>query len=208
MQKTLFAGLVLLGMAAVPAQAGEIGLIFDKEIGAAQAVAAGTNATPGTAGAAGNYSAVSPTGVGVRAAYTLLDLEVAELGIAFTYHPKVQGDLVFNGTNLGTYSDQYAAVGIQADWKFIINLHAGLDMRQEKLVTTVGNVTDSTTTMRPWVNAGIGFSIPTPVVSPFVRLEVATPMTKQSSNSNPSPDDFRKSMAPSLQVSLYGGIRF
>ena len=208
MKKTFVAGLVLLGLASVPAHAGEVGLIFDKEIGKAQAVAAGANATPGTAGAAGTYAAVSPTGVGIRAAYTLLDLEVAELGLAFTYHPKVQGDLVFNGTNLGTYSNQYASVGIQADWKFLINLHAGMDMRSEKLVTTVGNVTDSTTTLRPWVNAGIGFSLPTPVVSPFVRLEVAAPMSKTTNNSTSTPDDFRKSMAPSLQVSLYGGIRF
>ena len=99
-------------------------------------------------------------------------------------------------------------MGIQADWKFLINLHAGMDMRSEKLVTTVGNVTDSTTTLRPWVNAGIGFSLPTPVVSPFVRLEVAAPMSKTTNNSTSTPDDFRKSMAPSLQVSLYGGIRF
>jgi hypothetical protein len=48
--------------------------------------------------------------------------------------------------------------------------------------------------------------MPTPVVSPFVRLELAVPLT-QSDSSN-SPDDFRKAMAPSLQVALYGGIRF
>ena len=208
MKKTVLAGLVLLGGCALPAKAGEVGLILDKQVGKSQAIAAGANVTAGTGGAAGSYDAVSPTGVGIRAGYTLLDLEVAELGLNMTYHPKVQGDLVFSGTKLGTYSHEYAAVGIQADWKFLLNFSVGVDMRAERLTTSVSNQTDSTTMVRPWAKAGFGFSIPTPVVSPFVRLELAAPMTKESSNSTPTADNFRKSMAPSLQVSLYGGIRF
>ena len=48
--------------------------------------------------------------------------------------------------------------------------------------------------------------MPTPVVSPFVRLEVAVPSLKLRVSA--SGDDFRKAMAPSLQVALYRGIRF
>jgi len=98
------------------------------------------------------------------------------------------------------------AIGVQADWKFLLNLHAGLDMRSEKLSTSTASANDSTTLTRPWVKAGVGYTLPTPVVSPFVRLELAVPLT-QSDSAN-SPDDFRKAMAPSLQVALYGGIRF
>jgi hypothetical protein len=195
MKKTFVTGLVLLGIASVPVQAGELGLILDKQIGKAQAVTAGS------------YDAVSPTGVGVRAGFTFLDLKVAELGLALTYHPKAEGDLIFKGTNIGKYGNEYIAVGVQADWKFLLNLHAGVDMRSEKLTTTsVAGVKDSTTYTRPWVKAGIGFSVPTPVVSPFVRLEVAVPVTKE--DKTVSPDDVRKALAPSLQVALYGGIRF
>ena len=202
MKKTFVAGLMLLGIASVPACAGELGLLLDKQVGQSQAVIAGANGnlTPG------KYDAVSPTGAGVRLGYTLLDLKVAELGLALTYHPKAEGDLVVNGQNIGKYSNEYLAVGVQADWKLILNIHAGVDMRQEKLTSTLAGVKDSTTVTRPWVKAGIGFSVPTPFVSPFVRLEVAVPVTKEDKTT--SSDDFRKSLAPSLQVSLYGGIRF
>jgi hypothetical protein len=196
MNKTFVTGLVLLGIASVPVQAGELGLILDKQIGKAQALTAG-----------GSYDAVSPTGVGVRAGFTFLDLKVAELGLALTYHPKAEGDLIFRGTNIGKFGNEYIAVGVQADWKFLLNLHAGVDMRSEKLTSTsIAGVKDSTTYTRPWVKAGIGFSVPTPVVSPFVRLEVAVPVTKE--DKTVAPDDVRKALAPSLQVALYGGIRF
>jgi hypothetical protein len=76
-------------------------------------------------------------------------------------------------------------------------------MRSEKVSTSATG--DSTTLVRPWVKAGVGYAVPTPV-SPFVRLEVAVPLTKDDSTG--SADDFRKAMAPSLQVGLYGGIRF
>jgi hypothetical protein len=186
-------------MAFVPAQASEFGLLLDKEIGRAETF----NGTD-PALRMGNYDAASPTGVGFRAAYTFLDLKVAELGAAVTYHPKTTDDLTVGGTTIGKYGDQYVAIGVQADWKFLLNLHAGLDMRSEKLTTTTDN--GSTTLVRPWVKAGVGLAVPTPVVSPFVRLEVAVPLTSPDSTS--SPDDLRKSMAPSLQVALYGGIRF
>lgn len=187
-------------MTALPMMAGEVGILLDKQIGKAQAVAAGVAGLP-----SGNYDAVSPTGVGFRVGYSFIDLKVAELGMALTYHPKADGDIAVGGYK-GTYSNQYFAVGVQADWKFLVNLHAGVDMRSEKLTSNIAGVSDSTTVTRPWVKAGLGFSVPTPVVSPFVRLEVAMPVSKEDKTT--SPDDFRKAMAPALQVSLYGGIRF
>lgn len=199
MRNAFAIGVFLCGMAFVPAQASEFGLLLDKEIGRAETF----NGTD-PALRMGNYDAASPTGVGFRAAYTFLDLKVAELGAAVTYHPKTTDDLTVGGTTIGKYGDQYVAIGVQADWKFLLNLHAGLDMRSEKLTTTTDN--GSTTLVRPWVKAGVGLAVPTPVVSPFVRLEVAVPLTSPDSTS--SPDDLRKSMAPSLQVALYGGIRF
>ena len=199
MKKAFAIGVLLLGFAAVPAKASEFGLLLDKEIGRAEAF-------NGSGMANGNYDKSSPSGLGFRAAYTFLDLKVAELGAAVTYHPKSQDDLNVNGYNIGKFGNQYVAIGVQADWKFLLNLHAGLDMRSEKLTTSTSGGSDSTTVTRPWVKAGVGFALPTPAVSPFVRLEVAVPLTN-SDNTN-SPDDFRKAMAPSLQVALYGGIRF
>ena len=205
MKKTFVAGLVLLGMSSLPVSAGEVGLLVDKQVGAAQILAAGNslNATPGS------YAAVSPTGAGVRLGYTLLNLEVLELGVIATYHPSVQGNLKLGGVQLGTYSNQYEALGIQADWTFLLNIHAGVEMRSEKVTANFTSpvvVSASETLTRPWVNAGLGLSLPLPILKPFVRLEVAAPMQKTT---NPlSSTDFVKAMAPSLQVSLYGGIRF
>jgi hypothetical protein len=198
MKKALAVGVVLLGFAMVPARATEFGILLDKSIGRAQSLGTGSAAMP-----AGGYDQSSPTGIGFRAAYTLVDLKVAELGAAITYHPRAEDNLTQGGATYGKLGEQYVAIGVQADWKLLMNLHAGLDMRSEKVSTSATG--DSTTLVRPWVKAGVGFAVPTPV-SPFVRLEVAVPLTKDDSTG--SADDFRKAMAPSLQVGLYGGIRF
>jgi hypothetical protein len=199
MKRAFAIGVLLCGLAVVPARASEFGLLLDKEIGRAEALG-------GSGPLAGSYDKASPTGLGFRAAYTFLNLKVAEFGAAVTYHPKSQDDLTRNGSNIGKFGDQYVAIGVQADWKLLLDLHAGLDVRSEKLTTNAAGASDSTTVTRPWVKAGVGFAVPAPVVSPFVRLEVAVPLTSSDSSSNP--DDFRKAMAPSLQVALYGGIRF
>jgi hypothetical protein len=199
MKRAIATAVVAMGLSLVPAHATEFGLLLDKEIGRAQTLGA-----TGSGLATGRYDSASPNGIGFRAAYTFLDLKVAELGAAVTYHPKSEADL--SGPSNGKYGSQYVAIGVQADWKLLLNLHAGLDMRSEKLSTSANGVSDSTTLTRPWVKAGVGFNLPTPVVSPFVRLEVAVPLSN-SDNANSS-DDFRKAMAPSLQVALYGGIRF
>jgi hypothetical protein len=203
MRKSLTFGSVLFALFPLALHASdlEVGLLLDKEVGKAQTLAAGSGGL-----GAGNYDAVSPTGVGFRAGYTFLDLKVAGLGAAVTYRPKAQGDLVGGGSTLGKYGNEYVAIGVQADWKFLVNLHAGLDYRSEKLTTTVGSTTESTTLGRPWVKAGFGFSAPTPLVKPFVRLEVAAPLS--TSSKGDSADELRKAMAPSFQVALYGGIRF
>lgn len=184
-------------LAVVPVNAAEVGLLLDKQFGKAQAI----TAIPGA-----KYDAVSPTGFGIRAGVSILDLKVAELGLTATYHPKAEGDLELNGVKLGKYGSEYIAIGAQVDWKFLVNLHAGVDLRREKYTTDVLGVKESNTATRPWVKAGVGFSVPTPVVSPFFRLEVAVAATKEDKVD--SPDNFRKAMAPEYQVGIYGGIRF
>jgi hypothetical protein len=190
---------VAVGLVALPVRASELGLLVDKQVGVAQAFSAY------------NFDANKPSGYGIRGAYTVLDLKVAEVGLTATYHPESRTDLINSGSNVGKFNDEYMAIGAQVDWKFLVNLHAGVDIRREKLTTegVSGIGTGSTTYTRPWVKAGIGFSVPTPVVSPFVRLELAMATTKQGSlSASSSADDIRKAMAPEYQIGLYGGIRF
>jgi len=184
-----FAGCVL------PASAGEVGLLYTKQFGKAQAI--------------GNqeYKAVDTAAVGIRGSFSVVDLKVMEFSFTGTYQPKAEQDLTFNGTKLGKYGVGYAAIGAQVDWKLLLNLNAGVEMRRETLSWDLGPLgKDESTLTRPWVRAGIGFSIPLPVVSPFIRLEVAVPLSKEDRTS--SPDSIRKALAPQSQVGLYAGIRF
>jgi hypothetical protein len=209
MKKTWVAGLVLLGMASLRLSAGEVGIFADKLIGTTQAVNTGVQ-LGGQPLTAGSFNSISPTGYGVRLGYSLLNLEVLDIGVVGTYHPSVQGNVVLAGQTLGVLQQKYAAVGIQADWTFLLNLHAGVEYRAEKL-NFEGDAPFTSQTVnyyRPWMNAGIGLSLPLPVVKPFVRLEVAVPVNKTATTVTSSSTDLIKAMAPTVQVSLYGGIRF
>lgn len=179
----------------VPASAGELGLLYTKQFGKAQAV--------------GNqeYQAVDTAAVGIRGSLSVVDFKVVEFSFTGTYQPKAEQDLTFNGAKLGRYGVSYAAIGAQIDWKLLLNLNAGVEMRRETLSWDLGALgKDDSTLTRPWARAGVGFSIPLPVVSPFIRLEVAIPLSKEDRTS--SPDSIRKALAPQSQVGLYAGIRF
>ena len=189
-------------LAVVPVNAAEVGLLLDKQFGKAQAI---------TAFPSNKYDAVSPTGFGIRAGVSILDLKVAELGLTATYHPKAEGDLEHPVLGkIGKFGTEYIAIGAQVDWKFLVNLHAGVDLRREKYTSDVVGVgKESNTVTRPWVKAGVGFSVPTPVVSPFFRLEVAVAASKDDKTVDVTvTDNTRKALAPEYQVGIYGGIRF
>ena len=84
-------------MAALPAMAGEVGVLLDKQFGQAQ-----------TATVAGGqkFDAVSPTGLGIRGGFDIIDLKVAALQLNATWHNKTTGDLTSNGTKLGELDNQ------------------------------------------------------------------------------------------------------
>jgi hypothetical protein len=214
MKMLIRVAVVAAGLAALPARASEFGLLVDKQVGSSQGFgipAPALGAVPFDSQIGASFDASKPGGYGIRGAYTVLDLKVAEVGLTATYHPESRTDLVMNGVHDGKFNDQYIAVGAQVDWKFLVNLHAGIDIRRERLTTDGNSIipNGSTTYTRPWIQAGIGYTLPSPVVSPFVRLEVAMATTKQGNlSASSSSDDFRKAMAPDYQIGLYGGIRF
>lgn len=207
MNKLLSTAVVSAAFLALPAQAHEVGILIDKQVGEShEAIVSNLGAV--------KIDAVKPTGFGIRGAYTLLNLKVAEIGLTGTYHFEAKDDLTANtlgiSAKVGEYKTSYFAVGAQADWKFLVNLHAGLEIRRESLKSEwIGGDSSSTTYTRPWAKVGIGFSIPAPVVKPFARLEFAYALkTADELNGNSSDDDFNKAMAPKFQIALYGGIRF
>ncbi len=193
--------LLVFMMAFLPATAGELGLLLDKQFGQAQ-----TAATFDT----NKYDAVSPTGLGIRYGFDVLDLKVAALQLNATWHNKTTGDLTYGGTKYGELDNQYWAAGAMVNWKLLVNMGAGVEYRTEKLswrptgTLLMGN--GDTTQGRAWARVNVGFSIPTPLISPFFALELAAPLSKGSATNTPK--DFAEALAPQAQIGIYGGIRF
>lgn len=178
---------------------GELGILADKQVGKAQALVAGSTRT--------DYDAVSPTGFAIRGGFDVLDLKIAALQLNATWHNKTTGDLKTGGTKVGELENQYWAAGAMVNWKLLVNVGAGVEYRSEKLTwrPTSGGSTDATLG-RPWARVNVGFSIPTPVVSPFITLEVAAPLSKKDNGGSFA--DVSEALAPQIQVGIYGGIRF
>jgi len=193
--------LLLVPMLAVlPAVAGEVGLLLDKQIGKAQAATFGTSQ---------KFDSVSPTGFGLRGGIDVLDLKVAALQLNATWHNKTTGDLAYGGTKYGELENQYIAAGAMVNWKLLVNVGAGVEYRSEKLswrstIPALGS--GDSTQGRPWARINIGFSIPTPIVSPFFTVELAAPLSKKDATNTPK--DLSEALAPQVQIGIYGGIRF
>ena len=145
------------------------------------------------------------TVVAGRIGYALVDLGPALFQVTAVYQPKVDTDFKVNGT---TTTDQlgheYWGVGAMFNFKALVAVGAGVEYRSEKL-TSPGL---STTYGRPWARVNVGYAIPTPLLKPFIGLEVAAPLTTKTYNDALSPEDTLKAFAPKLQVGVYGGIRF
>jgi hypothetical protein len=200
-RKVLFVTL----MAVLPAAAGELGVLVDKQVGKAQAASIGSDTN--------TYDAVSPSGLGLRGGFDVLDLKVAALQLNATWHNKTTGDLSYGGAKYGELDNQYWAAGAMVNWKLLVNVGAGVEYRSEKLtwhstntVTPLSFGNGDATQGRTWARVNVGFSIPTPLVSPFFALEVAAPLSKNSANTTPK--DFAEALSPQVQIGIYGGIRF
>ncbi|WP_243303545.1 hypothetical protein [Geothrix oryzisoli] len=135
------------------------------------------------------------TVVAARAGYSLIDFGPALFQVTAAYQPKAETELKPNGflvpTKLG---NEYWAVGAMFNFKALVAFGAGVDYRFE--TRTITNVYSSSHTYsRPWARVNAGYAFPTPIVKPFIGLEVAVPLTDEE-------------LGPKLQIGVYGGIRF
>ena len=101
------------------------------------------------------------------------------------------------------------------NWNFLVRLGVGLEYRSEKLNFTdafLPSANTSTTYGRPWVRGTAGFTIPTPLVKPFIGVEVAFPLTTSTTTydqvNNGDWNSLNKAMAPKAQYGIYAGVRF
>jgi len=154
-----------------------------------------------------NATTDSKTVASGRFGYSLVDLGPAMLQVTAGYQPTVTSTSTVTFTGLGTgtgdYKDGHWSVGAMFNFKAFVAVGAGVEYRSEKLETS----TTSTTYGRPWARLNAGLAFPTPLVKPFIGLEVAVPLTSMSNESG-SAEDALKSMAPKMQIGVYGGIRF
>lgn len=81
MRRQLLPLVALAAMTALPASAGELGVLVDKQVGKAQVASFSGQ----------KYDAVSPTGFALRGGFDLLDLKVAALQLNATWHNKTTG---------------------------------------------------------------------------------------------------------------------
>ena len=145
------------------------------------------------------------TVVAGRFGYSIVDLGPALFQVTAVYQPKVDTDVKVNGATSATQLGQeYWGLGAMFNFKALVAVGAGVEYRSEKL-TTPGL---STTYGRPWARVNAGYAFPTPLVKPFIGVEVAVPLTKKDYNDSLGTEDTLKALAPKLQVGVYGGIRF
>ena len=148
------------------------------------------------------------TVLAARLGYSIVDFGPALFQLTAAYQPSVDTDMKVGGVTSPTkLGHEYWGLGVMFNFKAVVAVGAGLDYRSEK-ISAHGVGTVSTTYGRPWARVNAGYAFPTPVLKPFIGLEVAMPLTKQSYSATASFEDQLKSWAPKLQVGLYAGIRF
>lgn len=149
------------------------------------------------------------TVVGARFGYSLVDIGPALFQLTAGYQPESKSAYEINGSTASgaEFSHKHWSVGAMFNFKAFVAVGAGVEYRSESLAST-GGTKPSTTYGRPWGRVNVGFAFPTPIVKPFVGLEVAAPFTSTSVTATSSTEEVLKGNAPKLQIGLYGGIRF
>ena len=214
MKKTL-ALLALASALPLAAQSFEAGALYTWNPTKDQTLSVGSNSV--------GYKADTWKAAGLRFGYNFVSVGPMEFQGNATIQFNNTQDIAIkqNGAPVSTagyvFNEEYKywAVGAAVNWNFLMRLGVGLEYRSEQL--HLNDSSDgyyhSTTYGRPWIRGTAGFSIPAPVVKPFIGAEVAFPLTTKTLNlSDVTPpvnlDNFNKSLAPKAQYGIYAGIRF
>ncbi len=146
------------------------------------------------------------TVIGLRGGYSFIDFGPMLLQGTVGYQMETDTKMNVGGYESGEkFRHSHTSLGAMLNFKAMIAVGAGLEYRMEKLKTSYGR---STTYGRPWIRAHAGYAIPSPLLKPFIGLEVAAPITSTEVDANPSDENALRALAPKFQVGVYGGIRF
>jgi hypothetical protein len=158
-----------------------------------------------------NGSCDKKTVFAARLGYSVIDLGPAMLQLTAGYQPSITttARIITQGTSVPgqpttdsgplDYQASHTSVGVMVNFKAVVAMGAGMEMRFEKQSLASNSVSYS----RPWIRANIGMAFPTPVIKTFVGLELAVALSSTSDGLQPV-----KSLAPKSQIGVYAGIRF
>lgn len=158
-----------------------------------------------------NGSCAKKTVFAARLGYSVIDLGPAMLQLTAGYQPSVNttARIITQGTSVPgqaptdsgplDYQASHTSVGVMVNFKAVVAVGAGMEMRFEKQSLA----SNTATYARPWIRANIGMAFPTSAIKPFVGLELAASLSTNSDGLQPV-----KSLAPKSQIGAYVGIRF
>lgn len=189
--------LAALAAAPLAAQTYELGLNISKQ----------TYAEPSFSGV--SIKEDSKTSVAGRFGVAIVDVGPVLFQFTAAYQPQTTTKATVSGLGVpfgsGDFKSGYWGAGAALTFKAVVAVGVGLEYRSEKLE----DGSASTTYGRPWMRANFGYAIPSPLVKPFIGLEVAFPLAKKDLDASvTSTDDFLKTLAPKNQIGIYAGIRF
>lgn len=198
----------------------EVGLVLG------QAQASGYTMTRSEVGytSSAHYDPSDPTTLGLRFGIDLARAGKSDFQVTATWQPMAKADFLveheatfdtgapYRGTFKAKYGYEYLAVGGRFTWKAPVELGVGLELRAEKVeFSAAEEASENASLTRPWITLHAGHTWAGARVSPFLRLELALALTKESApnpNGNLSADDFIKPTAPTSHLMLIGGFRF
>jgi predicted porin len=192
--KKLILPLALLSVAPLAAQSFEVGVFV------------GQQSYKSASDIGGTLEPSKKTVTSARFGYSVVDFGPALFQLTAGYQPESKTDVEANGVTIpgSEFKQKHWSVGAMFNFKAGVAIGAGIEYRNETLTSGP----DSTTYGRPWARANVGFAFPTPLVKPFIGLEVAAPMTSKSYDSAASDAENLKAVAPKMQVGIYAGLRF
>jgi len=218
MKKTI---LLFLAAAALPAAAQSFSAALSYGQFQTSAQTVGGAATAEGQQNFGQYAAGTLGAVGVHLSWAAVSLGPLALEVTGAYQAPARKDLTVTtwGTlpgvagTLGTSSasaqfrESSAGVGLRLASHLLVDWSVGLEGRSESLRLAGPGGTLSTTLTRPWLEAGVGYTFPSPFLKPFVAVTGALALSKIRDDGSFDPK-LVQSLSPKAELALQAGLRF
>lgn len=152
------------------------------------------------------------TQFGLAGAWKVLSQDRMDLHLTggLRFKAKADVDNIEDG-RVATLDHQSVSLGAEVTWHLPLEVGGGLQLRHERLSVHPIDPEDgssSTNTTRPWLTAHAGWTWKIQDRTPFLRGQIAVPLTHTSLEMDSSESEIIKSLAPKFEVALQVGLRF